>query len=1024
MRAGKKNTYIFSQIVSIEDDASSVIDGFRRQFGRHWFANREEIKYGSSAYEEDWERRLGVRILFGDIRHSQLRSSPFHNKIQHVYLQGDPEKWVNAEQTGDDWESFVRFMIPTRDNPSPAFGSSFYDGSGRLTDISFVIHTPLDNRKGEVFGDGSGLGHFKVDFEYNYYVANYENTISNMPENLLPSIYAVLSEGLGKPSKNMRSLLTMAGQMPRAKAKLSKIFHKTQDGSSDRKNIKDYNYFLKASFALGRIPRNERESRSENYKNFIFPSENIANLSDLGIKEKFPMYTDIQFSTDKTTNIAQILDDASLGTSLVRQIAAASEMDNDQSAAYLDKKSLLMLRNEQLLSSDGRVVGNKNSSGTCETLDVLRWWENYIRGNVPKNIFSKQTIVGPNTYSVYVSSGTQQNDLSQAIQCLVFSGKIGDEIKSNLRSFEDIWKGVSNRNSETVLYCVEKYDAQTRRLLQKYWFPNSNEIDVINFVDTQVAYNKQYTYSANAYQLVYGEEYDYTNLEINPQNLNIDIIQSCQDLPAIRLSGLKCTLEPTALQMRECVYRDAEKIVENVLPVLEGRYHDFAHMIATAYVSYGKVSALLSPLYVGYLAYAFEELGVATARIFVRNLSNTLRNVAHGEITLEKEATPEVRASIQRESFLARVTVTTRPILKLVRVPYFSRTGYIMDSPPVFPEVQIYPYKGKSNKLLLWLNSNMGEYNLYPQIVEQSDIIQNRRLLQKNNLRPSDPLLYKTDDYVREFQVYRLLEKPEAYSDFAGNIVANLKTGEIAKTSNKALANFKASSASMVDDIQPNTKYYYMFRSIDTHGLVSYPSHVYEVELVDNDGAVYPIINVIELEEKETPYDMQKVARKLIQIVPRVTQGAFNMQKSGLNDGSLPGPTSISATAASSYVLGVEDQSLWGKKFKIRMISKSTNKKVDVNVTFTRSHIITPEEVEIRKSGILTSGITEEERASSNVENYYRAYRYYAEHGEAPPGFSGMMRTGQTTSATTRSSASPSAGATGPSGAGGGTGGY
>ena len=1034
MQSGKKNTYIFSQNVSLDGDASGVVDGFRRQFGRYWFANDSEIKYGNEAYEDDWNRRLGVRVLFGDVKTAQLTNSPFQNKIQQVYLQGDPRKWEQANQRIDDWKNFVNFMIPTRDRPSPAFGSSFYEGNGRLTDMSFEIHTPLDSRKGEVFGDGSGLGHFKVDFEYNYYVANYEGTISNMPENLLPSIYAVVSEGLGKPSKNMRSLLTMAGQMPRSKAKLSKIFRKTQDKSSDRTNIKDYNYFLKASFALGRIPGNERQSRADKYRNFIFPSENVKDLSDLGVKEKFPMYTDIQFSTDKTTNFAQILEDASLATSLLRQTAAASEMSSNKSAAYIGKKSLPMIRNEQLLSSRGRVVGSKNSFGKCETLDVLQWWENYIRGRVPKNIFSKQTIVGPNTHSVYVSSGAQNNDLSQAIQCLVLSGKIREEIKKNLRSFEDIWKGVANRSSETVLYCVEKHDAQSRRLLQKYWFPNSNEIDVINFVDTQVVYNKQYTYKVNAYQLVYGEEYDYTNLEINPRDINIDIIKPCTDLPIIKLSGLNCALEPTALQMRDCVYKDAEKIVESVIPVLRERYSEFAYMIATAYVSYGKGSALLSPLYVTYLGYAFESLGmVPSARAFVTRMAETVGNYIVGEISIDKEAAPQVRESIQAESYLARVTVTTRPLMKLVRVPYFSRTGYIMDSPPVFPDVQVYPYKGENDKLLIWLNSNMGEYNLYPQVVEQSDVTQNRRLLQKNNLRPSDPLLYKTDDYVREFQVYRLLEKPEAYSDFAGNIVANLKTGQVARTSDERIRNFKASSASLVDKVQPNTKYYYMFRSVDTHGLVSYPSHVYEVELVDNDGAVYPIINVIELEERETPYDTQKTARKLIHIVPKVTQGAFNMQRSGLNDGSLPGDPSVSATSASSYVLGVEEQSLWGKKFKVRMISKSTNKKVDVNVTFTSKHVVSPEEVEIRKSGVITSGVTEEERASRDVEYYYKAYRYYTEHGKAPPGFSApspamMQEIRQTASSrTTRSgrrasAASRTTTATGGGSTGGGSG--
>ena len=93
MQSGKKNTYIFSQNVSLDGDASGVVDGFRRQFGRYWFANDSEIKYGNEAYEDDWNRRLGVRVLFGDVKTAQLTNSPFQNKIQQVYLQGDPRKW-------------------------------------------------------------------------------------------------------------------------------------------------------------------------------------------------------------------------------------------------------------------------------------------------------------------------------------------------------------------------------------------------------------------------------------------------------------------------------------------------------------------------------------------------------------------------------------------------------------------------------------------------------------------------------------------------------------------------------------------------------------------------------------------------------------------------------------------------------------------------------------------------------------------------------------------------------------------
>jgi hypothetical protein len=36
--------------------------------------------------------------------------------------------------------------------------------------------------------------------------------------------------------------------------------------------------------------------------------------------------------------------------------------------------------------------------------------------------------------------------------------------------------------------------------------------------------------------------------------------------------------------------------------------------------------------------------------------------------------------------------------------------------------------------------------------------------------------------------------------------------------------------------------------------------------------------------------------------------------------------------------LGVEEEQVWGKKFKVRLTSKNTGKKIDLNISFEHEH--------------------------------------------------------------------------------------
>ena len=126
-----------------------------------------------------------------------------------------------------------------------------------------------------------------------------------------------------------------------------------------------------------------------------------------------------------------------------------------------------------------------------------------------------------------------------------------------------------------------------------------------------------------------------------------------------------------------------------------------------------------------------------------------------------------------------------------------------------------------------------------------------------------------------------------------------------------------------------------MFRSVDFHGGLSNPSIVYEIELYNDGGVGYPIIREY-LFDSINPKTTTKSARKLIQIIPRITQAYLNEPSSGLTDkdGNIFG-----AIGNRDIILGIEDESLFGKKFKIRLTSKRTGKKLDINVDFKTKRI-------------------------------------------------------------------------------------
>ena len=261
--------------------------------------------------------------------------------------------------------------------------------------------------------------------------------------------------------------------------------------------------------------------------------------------------------------------------------------------------------------------------------------------------------------------------------------------------------------------------------------------------------------------------------------------------------------------------------------------------------------------------------------------------------------------------------VTTGPSVKIVELPLFSSTSTIYDSLPIPPEINFLPLKGKRRKVKILLNSGIGEYKMDPIIVEPVDASIFLEISKSLKLPSGAPLPFRSDDPPALFQVFRTETHPEEYSDFAGKMVRSVDT--LLASSGAHL-----SSATIIENLEPNTKYYYIFRTLDIHGKISNPSSIYKIELVNDEGTTYLLVETVELKKRQNT-QLNKRMKKIFNIVPRMGQTIFD--KSQITDMS-------TAHGITAPKLGLEEEKLWGKKFKIRLISKKTGKKMDLNINF------------------------------------------------------------------------------------------
>tara|TARA_R100000008_G_C3584927_1_gene171467 strand:+ start:9 stop:3200 length:3192 start_codon:yes stop_codon:yes gene_type:complete len=740
-----------------------------------------------------------------------------------------------------------------------------------FVDCVFDVATPFEVGNIENF-ESKKNSFIKLEPVYNFYARKYEEILlyDFVPESVLPSIQAVNALYSSLEPNNVlelgsnpyfglggigEALMNQGGTSFDPKKIGSDLFQKMADKYagvlSTMAKILDSNTSKKVTPANKNLVATFNALRKE-WMNIVVPYTDIDLLKNSDRKRFFPMYFNLQFATDISTEFTDSLQGVPFGIQLLINVISDVINGDYKAMPYTDVSELSFTKKddsggkpkiEKRLASKDVLYKYWNMEQWIKQSGFFEWKYNSsnqqsymtLKGTVDKYaLLSRKYSKKDYLDELNSLHGTDApSGFSQIIYSLAFLAKYEEFVASKLRTYKDILAG-KKAYAETVMYRIAKTrlnDAGEKiGDTQNIWVPNTNSLDTVEYIDTQVKYNKEYVYEVFAYELVIGNQYTYKNIE-----------------------------NAAALT----------KFVTN-LPGYEGVENQGEHNPVPYVLPNG------------------------------------------GNLILFKS--PVMRSAV--------FEVEEASFVKLVEVPYGEVKGKIVDHPPISPDVDLIPYAGINNRMLININGGLGEYKAPPIFIEPED-----SLVMQADIDPETGLVhFKSDDSISNsgfFEVFRTDQMPFSYADFRGTKIANVRT-DIESCSK--LHSGAASSAGFLDTtIQPNTKYWYMFRTVDLHGNISNPSPVFQIEIVDDRQSIYFLNEVFQFPEKMMNLTSTTV-KKYLQISPAYLQSI--MKHSGTDD------EKEATNVLEDMSLGIRDQSVWGKRFKIRITSRQTGRKIDLNVKF------------------------------------------------------------------------------------------
>ncbi len=276
--------------------------------------------------------------------------------------------------------------------------------------------------------------------------------------------------------------------------------------------------------------------------------------------------------------------------------------------------------------------------------------------------------------------------------------------------------------------------------------------------------------------------------------------------------------------------------------------------------------------------------------------------------------------SPSNQQYLADFRLRVLPSIKIVEVPLLTKQISIVDSPTNSVQVTPTYTLDDSNRLIFKIRYDIKVPSLFPTPVSSQDADYKQKFMTSYDLLETELVRKESATLPLNLEIYRIEQKPNSMSDFDGNLYKTVSM----KIPDEHQA-FR--TLTIADKVQPNKKYFYFFRVLNEAQKFGAGSNIIQAELVSDGGYKFGNFEAyFENELGDAPLSRTiKGFKKLLNVSPSISNLIIDDSQADYSD--------LAKNQIQNINFGSSEDVLWDKKYKIRLTSKKTGKKIDINIT-------------------------------------------------------------------------------------------